>query len=81
MAGITIEQAEAQLTAWIAASTAVASSQSYEIDTGNGRRKLTRADAAEIRQMITFWDSKVKELTPASSGGKRRTSYVVPDLS
>ena len=79
MAGITIEVAEAQLSAWIAASTAAASGQSYEIEVGGSRRKLTRADAAEIRAQITFWDGKVKQLSPAGVGGRRRTTYVVPE--
>lgn len=80
MAGITIEQAQAQLTIWLAASTAVASGQQYEIDAGNGsRRMLRRADAAEVRQQIDFWQGKVMELTPASAGGRRRTRYVVPE--
>jgi hypothetical protein len=79
MAGITLEQAQAQLDAWLAASTAVASSQSYEIDTGNGRRKLQRADAAEIRQMIVYWQKQVTALTPSSAGGRKRTRYIVPD--
>ena len=59
MAGITLVQAEAQLAAWIAASTAVATGQSYSI----GGRSLTRANAAEIRESITFWDEKVQTLT------------------
>lgn len=79
MAGITLAQAQAQLDAWLTASSVVATSQSYEIDTGNGSRKLTRADAAEIRQQIAFWDSRVKALTSASAGGRRRTRYVVPE--
>lgn len=79
MAGITLEQAQAQLAAWLAASTAVARNQEYEIDTGNGRRRLKRADAAEIRQQITFWEGKVQALTPVSAGGRRRTRYVVPE--
>jgi len=78
MAGITLADAQAQLAIWLAASVAVAKSQSYEIDTGNGRRKLQRADAAEIRQQIEFWDARVKALTAAASGGRRRTRYVVP---
>ena len=41
MAGITLAQAEAQLAAWLAASTAVASNQSYTI----AGRTYTRADA------------------------------------
>jgi len=78
VAGITLAQAQAQLEIWLAANQAVATSQSYEIETGNGRRKLERADAAEIRQQIEFWDARVKALTPAASGGRRRTRYVVP---
>lgn len=64
MPAISLVQAEAQLDAWLAASTKVASNQSYEID---GRR-LTRADAAEIRNQVDFWDRKVKAL---SRGGAR----------
>jgi hypothetical protein len=74
MAGITLAQAEAHLTLWLAASSAVASSQSYEI----GDRKLTRADAAEIREQIEFWDRQVKRLD-ANASGRSRTSYVVPE--
>lgn len=79
MAGITLEQAQAQLDLWLQASTAVSAGQEYRIDTGNGSRSLRRADAAEIRQQIEFWDQKVKSLTPALSGGRRRTRYVVPE--
>lgn len=77
MAGITLAQAEAQLAAWLACSLAVASNQSYEIDTGTGgRRTLTRANAAWIDKMIDIWDARVKALT---SGGMRRIRYVVPE--
>lgn len=78
MAGITLEQAQTQLAAYLAASEKISQNQSYEIDTGNGRRKLTRADLAEVQKSIEFWDRKVKELTPAATGGKRRTRFVVP---
>ncbi len=60
MAGITLAQAEAKLTEWMNADTAVATSQEYT--TASGRR-LTRADAKEIRDNIEFWDAKVKSLT------------------
>lgn len=63
MAGITLAQAEAQLTTWLAASTAVASGQAYTM----GERSLTRANASEIRKAIEFWDGKVQEL---SRGGR-----------
>ena len=79
MAGWTITQAQAQLDAWMAASLACANNQSYEIDTGNGRRKLTRANAAEIQTQIKFWRQEVDALTPVSAGGRRRIRYVVPE--
>jgi hypothetical protein len=80
MAGITLAQAQAQLDTWLAANSAVAGNQEYEIDTGSGgRRRLRRADAAEIRQQIDYWDGKVKSLTPASGGGRRRTRYAVTE--
>lgn len=79
MAGITIIDATAQLALWIAASAAVAANQEYEIDTGNGRRRLKRVDATEIREMINYWQGQVLALTPASAGGRRRTRYFVPE--
>lgn len=79
MAGITLAQAQTNLDLWLAASAAVAGSQSYEIETGNGRRKLTRADALEVRNMIKFWQDQVNALTSAEAGGRRRTRYVVPE--
>ena len=70
MAGITTAQAETNLTAWIAASEAVALNQSYTI----GDRSLTRANAAEIRKMIEFWNGEIQRL----SRTRARTRYVVP---
>jgi hypothetical protein len=63
MAGITLVQAEAQLTSWLAASTAVASGQAYTI----GTRSLTRADAKAIQQQIDYWDKKCQELGGTSN--------------
>lgn len=63
MAGITLDQAEAKLAEWLAADTAVARNQSYEID----NRTLTRADAKEIRQNIDYWDGWCRRLDPNSS--------------
>lgn len=59
MAGITLAQAETQLTAWLDADTAVAAGQAYSI----GGRSLTRANAKEIRENIAYWDKQVKRLT------------------
>ena len=63
MAGITLAQAEAQLTAWLTADSAVAGGQAYSI----AGRSLTRANAKEITAKIEFWDQKVKTL---SRGGR-----------
>jgi len=58
MAGITLAQAEEQLAAWLAASTATANYQSYSI----AGRTLTRADAEEIRANIEMWNKLVISL-------------------
>lgn len=59
MAGITLEQAQAQLDAWYEASLKVAQSQEYAI----GDRRLTRADAKEIAANVKFWEARVNKLT------------------
>lgn len=64
MAGITLEQAEAQLASWLAADTAVSQGQAYQI----GTRTLTRANASEIRENIQFWDAKVNALSRPVGG-------------
>jgi len=61
---ITLAQAQAQLDAWLAASLAVATSQSYRI----GTRTLTRADAGEIRRNIAHWERKVAALESGRRG-------------
>lgn len=65
MTAITATQAQAHLDAWLAADEKVASGQAYTI----GNRALTRADAAEIRENITFWDRKVERLARAEGTG------------
>lgn len=72
MAGITLAQAEAQLASWLAASIAVAASQSYRI----GDRMLTRADSEEVLRQVEYWDGKVKQLA-ALGQGRNRTRYAV----
>lgn len=68
MAGLTLAQADAQLAAWVAASTAVAGGQSYTI----GSRSLSRADASDIKDMVVFWNDQVKSLTSGRSGMRLR---------
>lgn len=67
MAGITLEQAEAQLAAWLTANEKVARGQSYTI----GDRSLTRADARTIMEQIKFWQGQVKALERGESGSVR----------
>lgn len=70
---ITVEQAQTALSAWYAASLAVAKSQSYEIE----GRKLTRVDADEIRKQIDYWEMRVAQ---AKRGGRRmRIGYGVAE--
>lgn len=68
MAGITIEIAEARLTLWLEADAAVMAGQAYEVDNGSSRRRVTRADAAEIRHNIEYWDGWCKRLDPNGRG-------------
>lgn len=75
MAGITLAQAEAKLTLWMAADDAVASGQSYSI----GGRSLSRADAKMIADNIDRWDAKVKQLSASTTGGIKIFSGVPVD--
>lgn len=67
MAGITLAQAQARLDSWLEADAAVARNQSYSIN----NRALTRADAAQIRENIDYWQGKVNELIASPTGGRR----------
>ncbi|KKW12670.1 MAG: hypothetical protein UY48_C0010G0022 [Candidatus Gottesmanbacteria bacterium GW2011_GWB1_49_7] len=67
MAGITLAQAQAQLTAWLAASVALASGKSFS----TGGKQVTLADTQE---QVKFWDGKVKELT----AGGRQVKGITP---
>jgi hypothetical protein len=59
MAGITLAQAEAKLTEWMSADTAVSTGQEYSI----AGRSLTRANAKEIRDNIDYWNTMVQRLS------------------
>jgi hypothetical protein len=71
MAGITLAQAEAKLTAYLAAEDAVLTGQAYTI----GGRSMTRADLAQIRAGIAAWEQRVIRLT---GQGGIRTRGAVP---
>ena len=72
MAGITLEQAEIQLAAYLAAEMAVLGNQSYEI----AGRKLTRADLAEIRSGVDAWNNRVINLSNKARGRSRARTIV-----
>lgn len=73
MAGITLDQAQAKLDLWMSADDAVAAGQSYSI----GGRSLTRANTAEIRTNIEYWESRVVRLSNGSGG--IRVRRIKPD--
>lgn len=66
MAGITVEQAQEQLDAYLEAERAVLAGQSYEI----AGRRLTRADLKSIQDGIKYWNERVGTL---SARGERRS--------
>jgi hypothetical protein len=72
MAGITQQQAQAQLDAYLAAETAVLSGQSYEI----AGRKLVRANLQEIQSGIKLWNDRVIALSGAARGRTRARTIV-----
>ena len=74
MAGITLAQAESKLAGWLAADDGLQSSQTYRHESG---RTLTRADAAEVRQNIDYWDKKCRELGATSAGSGLGRSRIV----
>jgi len=69
MDGITLDIAKAKLQEWLAADSAVAKNQEVWVE---GRR-ITRAQARDIRRNIEFWQGWVMRLQPR----RRRVSYVV----
>ncbi|MBU0680115.1 MAG: hypothetical protein KKD73_01715 [Proteobacteria bacterium] len=70
MAGITIEQANEHLAAWLACDLAVSDSQEYRV----GKRTYTKVDAIEVRKNLNYWQGWVNRLTP----GRTRIRRAVP---
>ncbi len=71
MAGITLSDAQAQLSLWLAASEKVAQGQSFTI----GGRSLTRADARAIQQQVDYWDRKCQELSGQTNVARKIKVY------
>jgi hypothetical protein len=73
MGAFTLEQAQTQLAAWVAAETALANgAQSYSI----AGRAYVRANLREIGERITYYAEMVDRLTPTTPGARVRR--VVP---
>ncbi len=68
MAGITIEKAQAMVDLWVAAEEAIATSQSYTIQTDGSSRTLTRADLKEVGERLAYWQGKLASLKRKASG-------------
>lgn len=64
MAGITLEIAEAKLTAYLNAETAVLGGQKYVID----GVELSRANLADIQKGITLWNARASRLGRSGGG-------------
>ena len=68
MAGITVERAQAMLDLWLAAEEALATSQSYTIQTDGSSRTLTRADLKQVGERVSYWQGKLASAERRASG-------------
>ena len=64
--------AQTNLDNWLAADAALSAGQSYTI----GNRQLSRSDAGQVRNQITYWQRIVKTFT-ASNAGSQNPGVVV----
>lgn len=70
----TREQIQAQLGAWLEASSATARNASYTID----GRTLTRSNADEIQRMIRFWQEQERRLNRSARRRLGGSTVMVP---
>lgn len=61
---MTKTEADTHLAAWLAADTAISVGKSYTI----GNRQLTRADAAEVKDQLTYWQRVVNAQAASAAG-------------
>jgi len=73
--GITLEIAQAQLTAALAALEAAGTQQEYQIVAATGGRKVQRGAYGELLKSVQYWEQKVASLS-RSRGGLRTWSAV-----
>ncbi|MEG0451126.1 MAG: DUF6148 family protein [Lysinibacillus sp.] len=71
----TVAQCNERLQIWLDAEAAIASGQSYMID----NRRLERANLAQVREQIKFWQKELNKADAAANGrSRRRTMRIVP---
>lgn len=71
----TVIQCIERLEIWLEAEAAIASGQSYMID----NRRLERANLAQVREQIKFWQRELTKAEAAANGrSRRRTMRIVP---
>lgn len=68
MAGMTVEVASAMLALWLKAEEALATSQSYTIQTDGSSRTLTRADLKQVGERVSYWQGKLNAAERKASG-------------
>lgn len=73
MSGITVAEAQLQLDLWLAASRALATGKSYQI----GTRTLTRANWAEVKDAIKYFQGLVDQGGSAGTKIPRKTYRVL----
>ena len=66
MSAISFTKAQEMLSLWLEAEKNITTAQSYKLDTGGSSRMLTRADLAEVRKSIDYWEAKCNALDPAN---------------
>lgn len=64
---MTLEEAKEHLTAWRAADLALATGKEYKM----GSLSLSRANAAEVKERISYWSRVVANLQGRKSRGRR----------
>lgn len=72
---ITLAQAEAKLTAYLAAEEAILTGQSYRLDVAGNSTMVTRADLGMVQKGIALWEGRVARLT---RGTNIKTMQLVP---
>lgn len=70
-----VEQCISRLQMWLEAEEAIATGQSYTID----NRRLDRANLAQVRDQIKFWQKELANAQATANGrSRRRTIRIVP---